>query len=98
MDIVGSSIETESPEGLSFNSTFGEIKNRFRVRDLKRGENLPFISDRGFNSLNAKFSFVRNPFDWVVSLYEFIRTNETHENYNEVKDMDFEEFSQTLDK
>ena len=31
MDIVGSSIETESPEGLSFNSTFGEIKNQFKI-------------------------------------------------------------------
>jgi hypothetical protein len=39
-----------------------------------------------------KFSFVRNPFDWVVSLYEFIRNNSNHPNYNEVKDFDFEQF------
>jgi len=41
-----------------------------------------------------KFAIVRNPFDWVVSLYEFIRGNESHENYEEIKDMDFEAFCQ----
>lgn len=41
-----------------------------------------------------KFSIVRNPFDWVVSLYEFIRGNSNHVNYDEVKDMDFEQFCQ----
>jgi hypothetical protein len=39
-----------------------------------------------------KFSFVRNPFDWAVSLYEFIKNNESHENYQDVKDMDFDIF------
>jgi len=39
-----------------------------------------------------KFSFVRNPFDWNVSLYEFIRQNSTHENYEEVKNLTFEDF------
>lgn len=41
-----------------------------------------------------KFSFVRNPFDWVVSLYEFIRGNPNHANYEEIKDMDFKQFCQ----
>lgn len=39
-----------------------------------------------------KFTFIRNPFDWVVSLYEFIRNNPTHENYDEVKELTFNEF------
>jgi len=39
-----------------------------------------------------KFSFVRNPFDLVVSLYEFIKNNPTHENYLEVKDLSFNDF------
>ena len=41
-----------------------------------------------------KFSFVRNPFDWVVSLYEFINAYESHPNYKQVCDMDFEQFCQ----
>ena len=39
-----------------------------------------------------KFSIVRNPFDWVVSLYEFIKGNPSHENHEEVKEMDFKQF------
>lgn len=41
-----------------------------------------------------KFAFIRNPFDWVVSLFEFIRGNPEHENYEETRDMDFENFCQ----
>lgn len=39
-----------------------------------------------------KFSFVRNPYDWAASLYEFIRKSPAHENYEEIKDFDFELF------
>lgn len=39
-----------------------------------------------------KFSFVRNPFDWIVSLYEFIRNNPNHDNYEEVKNLNFSDF------
>jgi hypothetical protein len=39
-----------------------------------------------------KFSFVRNPYDWAVSLYEFIRKSPAHENYEEIKDHNFEQF------
>ena len=49
---------------------------------------------RWFWNTAFKFSFVRNPFDWVVSLYEFIRGNSNHVNYEEIKDMDFETFCQ----
>lgn len=39
-----------------------------------------------------KFTFVRNPFDWVVSLYEFIKNNPTHPNFNEINGLSFEDF------
>jgi hypothetical protein len=45
-----------------------------------------------FWETSFKFSFVRNPYDWAVSLYEFIRKLKSHENYNEVKDMSFQTF------
>jgi hypothetical protein len=49
-------------------------------------------NEKFFWDTSFKFSFVRNPFDWVVSLYEFIRQNESHPNYHEVAEMDFEYF------
>lgn len=80
-------------KALSDNTTTLEINNSHatakEVKDYYYNNGGQFIWNHSF-----KFSFVRNPFDWVVSLYEFIRTNETHENYNEVKDMNFEEFCQ----
>lgn len=39
-----------------------------------------------------KFSFIRNPFDWVVSIYHFIKENPEHENYSQVKDFTFDQF------
>jgi len=38
-----------------------------------------------------KFSFVRHPMDWQVSLYEYIK-NTPHRNHNLVKEMSFKEF------
>lgn len=39
-----------------------------------------------------KFTFIRNPFDWVVSLYHFITQNPDHENFEAVRGMTFEQF------
>ena len=57
------------------------------IRNVCYAHHGKFFWDSAF-----KFSFVRNPFDWVVSLYEFIRENDTHPNYEEVIQMDFERF------
>ena len=38
------------------------------------------------------FAFVRNPFDWQVSNYFFIKQSRLHTRYNEVKDLSFNEY------
>lgn len=39
-----------------------------------------------------KFAFVRNPFDWLISLYFYIRQSKTH-GYNKlIEDLDFKDF------
>ena len=59
--------------------TAAQIRNR--LPDL--------VYDRFFT-----FSFVRNPWDWQVSLYFYMRQNASHFQHQIVKDMDFEEYIQ----
>lgn len=61
---------------------------------LETREKLKAVGMQHIWDSSYKFSFVRNPFDWVVSLYEFIRHTPSHENYEEVKDFNFEQFCQ----
>ena len=46
-----------------------------------------------FNSY-YKFAFIRNPFDLLVSLYEYIRGSKVHRYHEKVKGMSFKEFLQ----
>ncbi len=38
------------------------------------------------------FAFVRNPFDWLVSLYYYIKQSKRHRYYNLIKEMSFKDF------
>ncbi len=56
------------------------------TRDLKT-----LISEETFNF--HKFAFVRNPWDWHVSMYHFMNTSVNHPRHLEVKNLkNFEEF------
>jgi hypothetical protein len=78
---------------LSEHAAVGEVmKSHATALEVKK-----YMYDNGekFYFDNAfKFSFIRNPFDWVVSLYEFIRQSPKHENYEEVKNLSFDEFTE----
>jgi hypothetical protein len=62
---------------ISDHATAGEIKN-----------SLPPEVFEGF----YKFGFVRNPWDWQVSLYHYMRKEKTHYQHNLIKKMDFEAY------
>ncbi len=49
------------------------------------------IPKRMFNSY-FKFAFVRNPYDWQISLYEYMKQQPTHFQHNLVKKMAFNEY------
>ena len=39
-----------------------------------------------------KFTFVRNPYDWQVSLYHFMKQDSAHDQHYLVKDMNFDDY------
>jgi len=44
-----------------------------------------------------KFAYVRNPYDWLVSMFSYITTNDKHPDYDLLKKTSFYEFIQWLD-
>lgn len=59
--------------------TAGELKEKLQ----------PEIFDSYF-----KFAFVRNPWDWQVSLYYYMLKRKDHHQYNIISQMNFEEYIQ----
>lgn len=63
-----------------------DFPSHIKARELK--EMIPAnIYQRYF-----KFVFVRNPFDWQVSLYHYMLENRDHWQYSTIKSMSFEEY------
>jgi hypothetical protein len=76
--------QTDCVELLGSHSTALQIQNLMELVH-------PELREVEYNDL-FKFSFVRNPFDWLVSLYEFVRNSPSHELHEEVCKLYFEQF------
>lgn len=98
--VAGSSVR-ESLSSYCYPSTFQKIKNKLlKIQQVEssdfdhhiKGPDLRFkLPEYIFNSY-FKFGFVRNPWDWQVSLYHFTQQNPEHFQHDLVKKMTFEDY------
>lgn len=58
---------------------------------IKASEVKDVLGEKQFNAY-FKFAFVRNPWDWQVSLYHFTLQNPDHFQHEMVKNMSFEKY------
>lgn len=72
----------------------------YRLRQPSLWQHCHFRHHERMRSLNMRlpvslrealysFAFVRNPFDWLVSLYEYQRQLPSHRRHNKIRAMDF---------
>lgn len=87
---------TSLREILKNDITFNILKSHSTALEVKKY----FYEKKVFDYFNNSFifSFIRNPFEWTVSLFNFIKYNVEHENYNEIKEYDFDDFCKWIVK
>lgn len=62
-----------------------DFNGHITAKELRRS--IPNYFDQYF-----KFAFVRNPWDWQVSLYHFAKQNKEHHQHKLISKMNFEEY------
>ncbi len=70
---------------------FPKIQSSNFPHHIKVSELKDLLPEKMFNNY-FKFAFVRNPWDWQVSLYHFTRQNPEHFQHELVRKMNFEEY------
>ena len=68
------------------NKPFTGFRHHEAALDVKKK-----LSEEVYNSL-FKFAFVRNPWDWRVSLYFYVKRRPQHKFHKTIKDMSFSDF------
>lgn len=77
---------------LKYKTTSSQIRKHdvaIRVRDI--------LNEKIWKSY-YKFAFVRNPFDWVVSLYHYIKKDKKDPRYQIANKLNFKDFMRWFDK
>jgi hypothetical protein len=76
--------------GMSIRSMLPDGEYVFRGHATAR-EVRGFIGERKWGELYS-FGFVRNPFTWMISLYEFIKADRSHRHHATVRTLSFDQF------
>ena len=85
--VAGTSIRKVLEPLSTFIHPFGHFKPcDFRTMKMEDGRTGQEIMDEFFT-----FAFVRNPWDWHISLFHYMK-NPCHPNHKLIKDMSFEEY------
>jgi len=66
-------------------------QTRYFAQHAYISEAQKYIPEQEFNKL-FKFGFVRNPYDWIVSMYSFLQQATDHRHNQMILDMTFSEF------
>ena len=65
--------------------------SRYFARHTCISEAMKYIPQQDFEQF-FKFGFVRNPYDWIVSLYSFLSQTESHHRQKQIAKMSFSEY------
>jgi len=68
-----------------------DYHKRYFAQHAYISEAMSYIPEDEFNKL-FKFAFVRNPYDWIVSMYSFLQQNHDHRHNKMILDMSFADY------
>ena len=68
-----------------------DYQKRYFAQHAYISEAMKYIPETEFKQL-FKFAFVRNPFDWIVSMYSFLQQNKGHRHNKMILEMSFSEY------
>lgn len=68
-----------------------DYQSRYFAQHAYISEAMKYMPEEIFKSY-FKFGFVRNPWDWIVSMYSFLQQNTSHRHNAKIRVMNFSEY------